>query len=56
MWTCPERVIRNGYLVAYEGEVMGEDEARRRGILPPVEPDEVEEPDVEPAPKRKGKR
>ena len=59
MWTCPERVERGGYLVAFEGERMTEEEAAERGLLrpEPVEPDEVEEPARKAAPKRgMGKR
>lgn len=33
MYTSPERVTRNGYLVAYAGEVMTDAEAARRGLL-----------------------
>ena len=33
MYTSPERVTRDGYLVAYAGEVMTEAEAARRGLL-----------------------
>lgn len=33
MYTSPERVTRNGYLVAYAGEVMTDGEAERRGLL-----------------------
>ena len=33
MYTSPERVTRNGYLVAYAGEIMTEAEAERRGLL-----------------------
>lgn len=33
IWTCPERVERDGYLVAYEGEKMTMAEAERRGLL-----------------------
>lgn len=36
-YTCPERVERDGYLVAYEGEEMSMDEAARRGLLPEPE-------------------
>lgn len=32
MYTCPERVERDGYLIAFEGEVMSEEEARLRGL------------------------
>lgn len=33
MYTCPERVERDGYLIAFEGESMSEEEARRRGLI-----------------------
>lgn len=33
MYTCLERVERDGYLIAFEGEVMSEEEARRRGLI-----------------------
>ena len=33
MYTCNERVERDGYLIAFEGEVMSEEEARRRGLI-----------------------
>lgn len=33
LFTCPKRVERNGYLVAFEGEIMSEDDARKRGLL-----------------------
>lgn len=32
-YTCPKRVERDGYLVAFEGEVMTMDEAARRGLV-----------------------
>ena len=41
IWTCPKRVERDGYLVAYEGERMTMADAKRRGLL--------EEPAEEPA-------
>lgn len=31
-YVSPERVVRNGRLVAYKGEVMTESEAERRGL------------------------
>jgi hypothetical protein len=31
-YTSPERIERDGYLIAFEGEVMTADEALRRGI------------------------
>lgn len=39
MFTSKERVIRNGYLIAFEGEVMSDEEAAARGLLDP-EPEE----------------
>ena len=39
-YICPERVERDGYLVAFEGEVMTMDEAVKRGFVS----DEPEEP------------
>lgn len=33
MFVCPKRVERNGYLVAFEGEVMTMDEAANRGLV-----------------------
>lgn len=50
MYTSPKRVERDGYLVAFEGEVMGMDEAARRGLFPEEEPVEPE-----PAPRRRRK-
>lgn len=35
MYTSKERVIRDGYLIAFEGEVMSDDEAAKRGLLDP---------------------
>lgn len=31
-YTSPKRVVRDGHLVAFEGEVMSADEAVRRGL------------------------
>ena len=31
-YTSPRRVVRDGHLVAFEGEVMSADEAVRRGL------------------------
>ena len=31
-YTSPKRVVRDGHLVAFEGEVMSTDEAVRRGL------------------------
>ena len=36
MFTCPERVVRNGVLIAFKGEKMSETEAKRRGIYDEV--------------------
>lgn len=33
MYTSEERVIRDGYLIAFEGEEMTEAEAESRGLL-----------------------
>lgn len=38
MFVCKERVIRNGRLVAFEGEEMTDEEAAARGLA--VEPEE----------------
>lgn len=32
MYTSKERVIRDGYLIAFEGEVMSDEEAAARGL------------------------
>lgn len=48
LYTCPERVERDGYLVAYEGERMSMAEAERRGLL--------EKPAEEPAKKPAAKK
>lgn len=37
MYTSKERVIRDGYLVAFEGEVMSDEDAAARGLLVPEE-------------------
>ena len=62
-YTCTERVVRDGVLVAFAGEVMTMAEAARRGLLAPEpEPQQVPEPDPEPepekakAPRKKGKK
>lgn len=31
-YTSPKRVVRDGHLIAFEGEVMSTDEAVRRGL------------------------
>lgn len=56
-YICPERVERDGYLVAFEGEVMSMDEAVKRGLVThepePEEPgQEPEKQDQEPAPEK----
>lgn len=33
MYTCPERVVRDGHLAAFAGETMTMDEAAARGLL-----------------------
>lgn len=35
MYTSKERVIRDGYLIAFEGEVMSDEEAAKRGLFDP---------------------
>lgn len=45
LFTCPKRVERNGYLVAFEGEIMSEDDARKRGLLADGAPATHETPD-----------
>lgn len=35
MYTSKERVIRDGYLIAFEGEVMSDEDAAKRGLLDP---------------------
>lgn len=54
IYTCPERVERDGRLVAFEGERMTYDEAKLRGILPERQPEEQpeEQPEQQPKPKR----
>lgn len=49
MYTSFERVERDGYLVAFEGERMSMDEAVRRGLVSP-------EPEKKPARKRKASK
>ena len=43
MYVSPKRIVRNGFLVAYKGEVMGLDEAARRGLVAD-EPDQPKKP------------
>ena len=43
MYTSENRVIRDGYLIAFEGEAMSDEEAAKRGLLDP-EPDEKPKP------------
>lgn len=38
MYTCPARIERDGWLVAFEGERMSVEEAARRGLLAGAEP------------------
>ena len=33
LYTCPERVERDGYLIAFEGEKMSMEDARHRGLI-----------------------
>lgn len=33
MYTSPERVVKNGKLVAFAGETMTDEEAKRRGLI-----------------------
>ncbi len=49
MYTSEERVVRDGVLVAFDGEVMTDEEAGRRGLLPGM----VESPEPEARPKRR---
>ena len=37
MFTCEERVERDGHLIAFEGEVMTDEEAAKRGLAPAPE-------------------
>lgn len=48
LYRVPERVERDGRLVAFEGELMSIEEAKRRGIY--------EEPEAKPAPKKRAPR
>lgn len=43
-YTSPKRVVRDGHLVAFEGETMTSDEAVRRGLVIEAEeaPEEAE--------------
>lgn len=43
MFVCKERVIRNGRLVAFEGEVMTDEEAAARGLAAEPEEPQLEE-------------
>ena len=45
IYTSPERVERDGHLVAFAGEAMSEREAKRRGLIDDIEP-ETEPPEV----------
>ncbi len=42
MFVSKERVTRDGYLIAYEGEEMSEEEAARRGLLTEGRPSDGE--------------
>lgn len=44
MFICKERVVRDGHLVAFEGEEMTDEEAMARGL--DVEPDEPQLEDL----------
>ncbi len=44
MFICKERVVRDGHLVAFEGEEMTDEEAKARGL--DVEPDEPQLEDL----------
>ena len=46
MFVCKERVVRDGHLIAFEGEEMTEEEAAARGLAASAEP-EPEEPQLE---------
>lgn len=32
IFKCPKRIVRDGVLIAFKGEIMSESEAKRRGI------------------------
>ena len=49
VYTAPERVERDGYLVCFAGERMTMAEAERRGLVEPGQPDEPEPAQPEPA-------
>lgn len=51
IWTCPERIERDGVLVAFEGERMTMAEAERRGLLEKAEP--AKKPAAKKAPAKK---
>ena len=44
-YTSPKRVVRDGHLIAFEGEVMSADEAVRRGLA--IEAVKAPEPQAE---------
>lgn len=44
MFVCNQRVVRDGHLVAFEGEEMTDEEAAARGLTSAPEP---EEPNLE---------
>lgn len=47
LFTCPERVVRNGVLIAFKGEKMSETEAKRRGVFGLKKPAKEPEQDFE---------
>ncbi|MBQ9041581.1 MAG: hypothetical protein IJ111_02070 [Eggerthellaceae bacterium] len=58
MYTCPERIERDGFLIAFEGQVMSMDEAVTLGLIdlavePEPEPELEPEPEPEPEPEQK---
>lgn len=38
MYTSENRVIRDGYLIAFEGEVMSDEDAAARGLVDEAKP------------------
>lgn len=52
MYTSPERVVRDGWLVAFAGEVMTMDEAAARGLVQ----GEAAEPEEKPASRRQARK
>ena len=51
-YVSPERVVRNGVLVAFEGEEMTTEEAAKRGLLSTQKSAPGKTPIDKPAPKR----